>query len=192
MFSTDVLRACWDDEIAIYAGSNDGRCPCERSRHGHEDTCWRPMRWNAKSGPSIWRAHLRRSEGSPTTANCMILCGVCSDFFEETRKALQNGAVIEFPDHVVRQRWNITNALYEGSREGRCICERTSHDKHPNELCDAVIYWGSRNGGRGHWQANHIRRPQHEGLGTLSNCEILCITCHQQVTGLQRARDPDW
>lgn len=97
---------------------------------------------------------------------------------------------VKFPDDVVRQRWDETVAISYGAGVGQCPCTRVSHGH--GVPCDQTLYWNSQGSGKGAWEANHRRRPKHGGEGTLGNCEILCLDCHQEVTNAQRARDPDW
>jgi len=93
-------------------------------------------------------------------------------------------------EKVVRECWDKTVAIAEGGDIGMCLCPRTSHGH--DDPCEKTLYWSSRGSGKGSWEANHRRRPKHDGGGTAGNCEILCIACHQAVTNTQRARDPDW
>ena len=57
---------------------------------------------------------------------------------------------------------------------GRCECWRTSHWNHPGLGCGAqLVDFG--------FQYHHRNALSVGGPDTLSNCEVLCLTCHQQT-----------
>lgn len=73
-----------------------------------------------------------------------------------------------FPDYVVEAAWRRAG--------GRCECERVTHD-HGRRRCGKQLVWGNRGReGRGAWEAHHRVAGDPE---TLSNCEILCWSCHR-------------
>jgi 5-methylcytosine-specific restriction endonuclease McrA len=60
----------------------------------------------------------------------------------------------------------------------RCECTRNcSH--HPNRRCNAVLTTGG-------WEAHHKMADATGGSDTLSNCEALCIQCHQNTRSYGR------
>ena len=56
---------------------------------------------------------------------------------------------------------------------GRCECTRISH-RHPGGRCNAVLTPGN-------WHAHHRTAVDAGGDDSLSNCEALCIPCHQNT-----------
>jgi len=74
-----------------------------------------------------------------------------------------------FSEDVVRQAWNRAN--------GHCECMRSSCGH--SGRCNKALVWEQRgketpNG----WEAHHISAG---GSDTLSNCEILCQSCHKNT-----------
>ncbi len=63
--------------------------------------------------------------------------------------------------------------------KGRCECERATHG-HPAR-CPNLLQASSR--GRensvGAWEAHHVHTVEGGGEDQLSNCEILCWSCHE-------------
>jgi len=71
-FPEDVIEKAW--EIA------GGRCQCERTTHGHEGRCNRPLIWQnrgIKGSLGAWEPHHLESGGKETLTNCEILCILC-------------------------------------------------------------------------------------------------------------------
>jgi 5-methylcytosine-specific restriction protein A len=54
---------------------------------------------------------------------------------------------------------------------GRCECTRTSH-RHSGGRCNAPLQPGQ-------WHAHHRTAEAAGGSDSLSNCEALCIPCHE-------------
>jgi len=72
-----------------------------------------------------------------------------------------------FPDSVVRQAWQRSGA--------RCECTRRTH-LHSGR-CSRVLKWEDRGKETSTgWEAHHVTAG---GADVLSNCEILCQTCHK-------------
>lgn len=85
-----------------------------------------------------------------------------------------------FPQSVVDQAFARSG--------GRCECAR----QHPGRI--EAPHHGSRcprtfmRTGRGtSWEAHHITAESVGGSDTLSNCEILCITCHSLTQSYGRS-----
>lgn len=77
-----------------------------------------------------------------------------------------------FSSQTVEQAWRRTG--------GRCECERRTHG-HLGR-CGASLKWANRGrSGAGAWEANHSVRLESGGSDALSNCEILCWSCHRQT-----------
>jgi 5-methylcytosine-specific restriction endonuclease McrA len=78
----------------------------------------------------------------------------------------------EFPDEVVIAALNRAG--------GRCECQRTNRDclyRHSYFRCGEIGLTLDNRGTR--WQAHHKTSVDAGGDDTLSNCEILCLNCHQ-------------
>ena len=58
-----------------------------------------------------------------------------------------------------------------GNSGGRCECRRTTHN-HPHIRCPVTV---TRYGAEYH----HITSQDAGGSDGLSNCEVLCVKCHQ-------------
>lgn len=63
---------------------------------------------------------------------------------------------------------------------GRCQCERLACTVHRTLKCDATL-----TGGR--WHAHHKTASSVGGADTLSNCEVLCIPCHENTPSYGRS-----
>jgi hypothetical protein len=75
-----------------------------------------------------------------------------------------------FSDSVVKDAWNRSN--------GRCECTRQSC-RHTGR-CNKTFRWESRGAETElGWEAHHVNA---NGSDTLSNCEILCQTCHKATS----------
>ena len=72
-----------------------------------------------------------------------------------------------FPESVVKAAWDRAG--------GKCECNRTSHNhKTPHKK---ELRWGSRGSETElGWESHHVNSS---GPAILSNCEILCMTCHK-------------
>jgi len=74
-----------------------------------------------------------------------------------------------FLDSVVDQAWNRS--------DGYCECEQRGHG-HPGR-CNQALTKESRGQETVYgWEAHHIAA---DGPDTLSNCEILCQSCHKST-----------
>lgn len=72
-----------------------------------------------------------------------------------------------FPGSVVLEAWRRSG--------GQCERNRTSHGHIWR--CPTKLSWAARGSeGTGAWEAHHINS---NGLDTISNCEILCQSCHK-------------
>ena len=88
---------------------------------------------------------------------------------------LEKGLLImAFSDAVVRAAWQRAG--------GRCECGRSSCGHGPWR-CGKVLNWYSRGNdyASGGWEAHHKIAVSSGGADTLSNCEILCISCHKNT-----------
>ena len=88
---------------------------------------------------------------------------------------LEKGLLImAFSDAVVRAAWQRAG--------GRCECGRSSCGHGPWR-CGKVLNWYSRGNDyvSGGWEAHHKIAVSSGGSDTLSNCEILCISCHKNT-----------
>ncbi len=75
-----------------------------------------------------------------------------------------------FPDDVVKQAWE--------RADGQCECRRRTHT-HFYTPCGKPLVWENRGKvGRGGWEAHHTTSY---GGDVLSNCEILCMDCHEAI-----------
>ena len=75
-----------------------------------------------------------------------------------------------FPETVVELAWRRSG--------GRCECTRVTHD-HDATRCPRILT--KENRGRnmiGAWEAHHINSY---GSAVLSNCQILCWSCHERT-----------
>ena len=57
---------------------------------------------------------------------------------------------------------------------GQCECSRASCNKHLTLRCTAKL-------GTGRWHAHHKTAVAAGGSDALSNCEALCIPCHENT-----------
>jgi 5-methylcytosine-specific restriction protein A len=55
---------------------------------------------------------------------------------------------------------------------GQCECRRLSCTKHATVRCTSKLV-------AGRWHAHHVTAVAAGGPDTLSNCEALCIPCHE-------------
>lgn len=71
---------------------------------------------------------------------------------------------------------------YTRSR-GRCQCKRRGHTKHySGRRCPTKV---SRRGARGA-EFHHIQWASRNGKDRLSNCRVLCTTCHDELHALKQ------
>ena len=65
---------------------------------------------------------------------------------------------------------------------GRCECRRT-YCGHSYLRCYKPLDWYARGNdyAPGGWEAHHKTAVASGGDDTLSNCEILCISCHKNT-----------
>lgn len=65
---------------------------------------------------------------------------------------------------------------------GRCECGRSTCG-HGRSRCNRVLDWYARGNDYlpGGWKAHHKVAVASGGSDTLSNCEILCISCHKNT-----------
>lgn len=61
---------------------------------------------------------------------------------------------------------------------GRCECRRTTHG-HSVPHGAVLVAVNRGRDGIGAWETNHRTRVESGGDDSLSNCEILCWTCHR-------------
>lgn len=57
---------------------------------------------------------------------------------------------------------------------GQCECRRYSCDKHTTIRCTTKLV-------AGRWHAHHKTAQSSGGSDALSNCEALCIPCHENT-----------
>lgn len=77
-----------------------------------------------------------------------------------------------FSEETVRKAWDLAG--------GKCQCTRESHNHFGR--CNKSLVWENRGReGIGAWEANHINRQESGGGDELSNCEILCWSCHRET-----------
>ena len=79
-----------------------------------------------------------------------------------------------FPLSVVEAAWRRSG--------GRCECQRSSCG-HGYWRCGKQLDWSARGNdyAYGGWEAHHKTAAAVGGPDTLSNCEILCISCHKNT-----------
>lgn len=79
-----------------------------------------------------------------------------------------------FSNTVVQQAWNRAG--------GQCECRRKTHN-HRYVRCNKQLVLSNRgrNNGRGAWEAHHKHSVGNGGGDSVSNCEILCWSCHSQT-----------
>ncbi len=76
-----------------------------------------------------------------------------------------------FPEDTINLAWQRSG--------GRCECKRNTHD-HNGYRCTRILMRANRGrDGTGAWEAHHISTT---GGDVLSNCEILCWSCHKKTT----------
>lgn len=65
---------------------------------------------------------------------------------------------------------------------GRCECCRSTCG-HGYYRCNKLLSWNARGNdyAPGGWEAHHKTAATKGGSDTLSNCEILCISCHKNT-----------
>lgn len=63
---------------------------------------------------------------------------------------------------------------------GRCECERF-HSPHWGSRCSATF------GRSGAWHAHHKTAASVGGHDGLSNCEVLCLACHEKTDSYGRS-----
>jgi len=79
-----------------------------------------------------------------------------------------------FPDEIVRQAFIRAN--------GRCECERSSCN-HQGQCNKSLIFSDRGRETPSGWEAHHRWAG---GPPTLSNCEILCTSCHKNTRSYGR------
>ena len=86
-----------------------------------------------------------------------------------------------FSDLTVRQAWARSG--------GRCECERTSHGHGYSGRCTQRLMWNQRGNDYSSygWEAHHKTAVSSGGSDTLSNCEILCMSCHKKTGSYGRS-----
>ena len=79
-----------------------------------------------------------------------------------------------FPLSVVEAAWRRSG--------GRCECQRSTCG-HGYWRCGKQLDWNARGNdyAYGGWEAHHKTAAAVGGPDTLSNCEILCISCHKNT-----------
>ena len=66
---------------------------------------------------------------------------------------------------------------------GRCECHRGGHSKHYSQRrCPTNV---TRRGARGA-EFHHIQWESRNGSDRLSNCQVLCKTCHEELHTLKQ------
>ncbi|MCD6296559.1 MAG: HNH endonuclease [Deltaproteobacteria bacterium] len=74
-----------------------------------------------------------------------------------------------FSESVVKQAWDRSG--------GRCECTRSTCGHYSR--CNKELLWASRGVESSYgWEAHHITAG---GPDTVSNCEILCQSCHKNT-----------
>lgn len=68
---------------------------------------------------------------------------------------------------------------------GRCECARAQH-MHPLGRCNILLDIYNRALGQ-QWEAHHRTADRLDGGDGISNCEILCIWCHQNTVSFGRS-----
>lgn len=83
-----------------------------------------------------------------------------------------------FSDYTVMKAWERSG--------GRCECERSSHG-HSGRCTQKLMLnqRGNDNSIYG-WEAHHKIAVARGGSDVLSNCEILCISCHKKTDSYGR------
>ena len=87
---------------------------------------------------------------------------------------------MSFPDSVVQAAWRRSG--------GVCECERSTH-MHRSGKCTQRLIWSERGNDVTPfgWEAHHKTAVSKGGSDTLSNCEILCISCHKRTQSYGRS-----
>ena len=84
-----------------------------------------------------------------------------------------------FPRRVIIAAWKRA-AGGVASRWAYCECRWSKHASHDAPCGKRLsIRNRGRGAGPGCWESNHIIRKEDGGPRTLSNCEILCWSCHK-------------
>ena len=80
-----------------------------------------------------------------------------------------------FSDLTVRQAWARSGGRFE--------CERASHGHGYSGRCTQRLMWNQRGNDYSSygWEAHHKTAVSSGGSDTLSNCEILCMSCHKKT-----------
>ena len=74
-----------------------------------------------------------------------------------------------FSDDVIKQAWARSG--------GRCECKRITHE-HQYRCLNLLNISARGKEGLGAWEAHHTNSA---GGDSLSNCEILCWSCHKKT-----------
>ena len=104
-----------------------------------------------------------------TQSYYITLCGFC-------QLPLEKGcAEMAFSDLTIRQAWQRSG--------GRCECERSSHGHGYTGRCTQRLMFNLRGNDYSPygWEAHHKTAVSSGGGDTLSNCEILCMSCHKKT-----------
>lgn len=80
-----------------------------------------------------------------------------------------------FSDLTIRQAWQRSG--------GRCECERSSHGHGYTGRCTQRLMFNLRGNDYSPygWEAHHKTAVSSGGSDALSNCEILCMSCHKKT-----------
>lgn len=75
-----------------------------------------------------------------------------------------------FTEETIKEAWD--------NSQGYCQCERTTHGHTGKHL--KMLMWNSQRitASNFSWVAHHIGDPSDNSL---SNCEIICCSCHSQI-----------
>ena len=84
---------------------------------------------------------------------------------------LRTIATVSFSDAIKRAAFRRSG--------GRCECRRASH-KHPFGRC-LSFFLTSRSA-----EYHHVHADSRGGGGGLSNCEVLCVSCHRRTDSYGR------
>jgi len=81
---------------------------------------------------------------------------------------------LAFSDSVISEAWKRSG--------GKCECNRSTCG-HGYYRCNKSLDFNSRGKdyAAGGWEAHHKTAVAAGGSDTLSNCEILCISCHKNT-----------
>ena len=63
---------------------------------------------------------------------------------------------------------------------GKCECTRQNCPEHSTPRCGKVLDPANQRVGM-KWHAHHLTAQAAGGSDSLSNCQILCVECHEQT-----------